>query len=44
MAQDNTGSLESRVDVCALSAGWTGSCHSDEKLLLAVQISHPAAA
>lgn len=35
---------KSRVEVCALSAGWTGSCQQDEKWMLAVHISHPAAA
>ena len=34
----------SRVEICALSAIWTGSCHTDEKRPLAVQVSHPAAA
>lgn len=34
---------KSRVGLCALSAGWTGSCQSDEKKVLAVHRPHPAA-
>ena len=34
----------SRVGMCALSAGWTGSCQPDEGLLEpAVHVPHPAA-
>ena len=29
--------------MCALSAGWTGSCQPDEGEVSAVHISHPAA-
>lgn len=34
---------KSRIGLCALSAGWTGSCQSDEKKVLAVHRPHPAA-